>query len=47
MNFYEREMICPQHFHNIFATNLKRQVVTGCYCWGKKVILVLGLNLNQ
>ena len=47
MNFYEREMICPQHLHNIFATNLKWQVVTGCYCWGKKVILVLGLNLNQ
>ena len=27
----EREMICPQHFHNIFTTNPKWQVVTGCY----------------
>ena len=43
----EREMICPWHFHNIFTTNLKWKVVTGCYCWDKKVILVSGLNLNQ
>ena len=40
-------MIYPQHFHNIFTTNLKWQVVTSCYCWDKKVILVLGSNLNQ
>ena len=33
--------------HNIFTTNLKWQVVTSCYCWGKKVILVLNSNLNQ
>jgi len=42
----KREMICLQHFHNIFTTNSKWQVVTSCYCWDKKVILVLGLNLN-
>ena len=41
-----KEMICLQHFHNIFTTNPKWQIVTGCYCWGEKVILVLGLN-NQ
>ena len=39
-------MICPQHFHNIFTTNPKWQIVTGYYFWGKKVILVLGSNLN-
>ena len=33
-----REMICPQYFYNIF---------TGCYYWGKKIILVLSSNLNQ
>ena len=42
-----RKMICPQHFHNIFITNPKWQVVTDYYCWGKKVILVLSSNLNQ
>ena len=42
-----REMICLQHFYNIFITNPKWQVVTSCYCWGKKVILVLISNLNQ
>ena len=26
-----REMICLQQFYNIFITNLKWQVVTGCY----------------
>ena len=40
-------MIGPQDYHNIFTTNLKWQVVTDCYCWDKKVILVLGSNLNQ
>ena len=33
--------------NNIFTTNPKWQVVTGCYCFGKKVILVLVSNLNQ
>ena len=42
-----REMICLQHFYNIFTTNPKWQVVTSCYCWGKKVILMLVSNLNQ
>ena len=36
-----REMICLQHFYNIFTTNLKWQVVTSCYCWDKKAILAL------
>ena len=40
-------MIRSQYFHNIFTINLKWQVVTGYYCWGKKVILVIGSNLNQ
>lgn len=44
--FFNIYMLCPQHFHNIFKTNPKWQVVIGCYCWGKKVILVLGSNLN-
>ena len=35
------------HVYNIFTTNPKWQVVTGCYCWSKKVILVLVSNLNQ
>ena len=42
------------HFHNekwyvdnIFTTNLKWKIVTGCYCWGKNIILVLVSNLNQ
>ena len=35
------------YVHNIFTTNPKWQIITGCYCWGKKVILVLGSNLNQ
>ena len=43
----KREMICLQHFYNIFTTNPKWQVVTNCYCWGKKVILVLVSNFNQ
>ena len=30
------EMICPQHLHNIFTTNLKWQVVIGCYLLGQK-----------
>ena len=42
-----REMICLQQFYNIFTTNLKWQVVTGCYYWVKKVISVLNLYLNQ
>ena len=42
-----REMICPQHFHNILVTNLRWQVVTGCYYWSKKIILVFDSNLNQ
>ena len=41
------EMICPQYFHNFFITNPKCQVITDCYYWGKKIILVLGSNLNQ
>ena len=41
-----REIICLQYFHNIFITNPKWQVVTGYYCWGKKVISVIGSNLN-
>ena len=41
-----RKMICPQHFYNIFITNSKWQVVTSCYCRDKKVILMLGSNLN-
>ena len=36
-----------RYVHNIFTTNSNWQVVTGCYCWGKKVILVIGSNLNQ
>ena len=28
-------------------TNLKWQVVAGCYYWDKKVILLVDLNLNQ
>ena len=27
--------------------NFKWQIVTGCYCWDKKVILALVWNLNQ
>ena len=45
--FFFWEMICLQHFYNIFTTNLKWQVVTSYYCWGKKVILMLVSNLNQ
>ena len=26
---------------------LNGRLLPGYYCWGKKVILVLGLNLNQ
>ena len=44
---YYKEMICLQHFYNIFITNPKCQVVISCYCWSKKVILVLISNLNQ
>ena len=33
--------------YNNFTINLKWQVVTGCYCWVKKVILMLNSNLNQ
>ena len=40
------EMICLQYFHNIFTISFKCKFVTGCYCWDKKVILVLGSNLN-
>ena len=43
----EREMICLQQFYNIFTTNPKWQVVTGCYCWVEKVISVSNSNLNQ
>ena len=45
--FFFLEMICPQHFYNIFTTNSKWRVVTGCYYWVKKVISVLNSNLNQ
>ena len=34
-------MIYIQQFNNIFTTNPKCQVVIGCYCWVKKVILIL------
>ena len=44
--FFFGEMICAHHFFNIFTTNLKWQVVTNCYYWIKKVILVLNSNLN-
>ena len=44
---FRGEMICLQHFYNIFITNPKWQVITSCYCWGKKRILVLVSNLNQ
>ena len=47
MTFLIREMICLQQFYNIFTTNLKWQVVIGCYYWVKKVISVLNSNLNQ
>ena len=43
----EREMICLQQFYNIFTTNPKWQVVTGCYCWVEKLISVSNSNLNQ
>ena len=43
----KKEMICLQYFYNILTTNPKWQVVTSCYCLGKKVILVLVSNLNQ
>ena len=36
-------MLCLQHIHNILTTNPKWQVIS----WGKKVILVVGSNLNQ
>ena len=39
-------MISSLYFHNIFIINSKWEVVTGCYWWDKKVILVLGSNLN-
>ena len=45
--YTNREMICLQHFYNIFITNPKWQVVTSCYCWDKKVILLLVSNSNQ
>ena len=32
LNNKRREMICLQHFYNIFTTNLKWQVVIGYYC---------------
>ena len=35
------------YVYNIFTTNPKWQIVTNCYCWGKKVILALVWNLNQ
>ena len=43
----KREMICSQYFYIIFTTNHRCQIVTGCYCWVKKIILVLNSNLNQ
>ena len=45
--YYKWEMICLQQFYNIFTTNPKWQVVTGYYCWVKKVISMLNSNLNQ
>ena len=44
--YNNREILCPQYFYNIFTTNYRWQVVTGYYCWGKKVMSVIGLNLN-
>ena len=40
-------MIRLQQFYNIFTINHKWQVVTGYYCWVKKIISVLNSNLNQ
>ena len=39
-------------FSNANALTILQQIrsgkfVIGCYCWGKKVILVVDLNLNQ
>ena len=44
--YNNREILCPQYFYNIFTTNYRWQVVTGYYCWGKKVMSVIGSNLN-
>ena len=35
------------YVHNIFTTNFKLQVVTGCYYYSKKVILLLGSNCGR
>ena len=35
------------YVYNIFKTNLKWQVVSDCYYWNKKVISVVGSNLNK
>ena len=40
LSIEKREMICLQQFYNIFTTNLKWQVIIGCYYWVKKVISV-------
>ena len=53
-HFFFLSISAPQFFfkkkwnvHNIFIKNPKCQIVTDYYYWGKKVILVLGSNLNQ
>ena len=44
--YRHQEMLCPQHFHNTFTTNLKWQFVTGCYWWDKNVNLMIDSNYN-
>ena len=46
-HFLEREMICPQHFYNILQQILNDKLLLVVIIGVKKVILVLGLNLNQ
>ena len=41
-----KEMLCSHYFHNTFTINFKWQVITSCYWSDKKVILVVGSNLN-
>ena len=43
LNFFQEKW----YIYNNFTTNPKWQVVTGCYCWVKKVISMLNSNLNQ
>ena len=36
-----KEMICLQHFFNIFTINFKWYIITCCYYLNKKIILTL------